>query len=136
MAPGISEPGSTVYTVTHNIIRAHVKAYHTYNDHFRSHFNGMFVNSLFLWYRSFYNVRCMGIIGSNWFIYMPYYFFNSLLIWTCSCLNNVLLFFLNSLLKYLCNVLSITYNNRCLDHCWLWLLVFACMLNKWAQYTF
>ncbi|XP_071181431.1 lactase/phlorizin hydrolase-like [Mytilus edulis] len=40
MAPGISEPGSTVYTVTHNIIRAHVKAYHTYNDHFRSHFNG------------------------------------------------------------------------------------------------
>lgn len=48
MAPGISEPGSTVYTVTHNIIRSHVKAYHTYNDHFRSHFNGRFVKSFFL----------------------------------------------------------------------------------------
>lgn len=39
-APGTVEPGTTVYTVTHNIIRAHVKAYHTYNDHFRSHFHG------------------------------------------------------------------------------------------------
>ena len=39
-APGINEPGSTPYIVTHNIIRAHVKAYHTYSDHFRSRFHG------------------------------------------------------------------------------------------------
>ncbi|XP_033747862.1 lactase-phlorizin hydrolase-like [Pecten maximus] len=39
-APGVYSPGNAVYQVAHNIIRSHVKAYHTYDDHFRSKYNG------------------------------------------------------------------------------------------------
>ena len=39
-APGIYNPGG-VYKVTHNIVRSHVKAYHTYNDHFKARYHGM-----------------------------------------------------------------------------------------------
>ena len=42
-APGIYKPGE-VYTVTHNIIRSHVKAYHTYNDNFKHLYHGMYAN--------------------------------------------------------------------------------------------
>lgn len=39
-APGISSPGEGVYRVAHNIIRSHVKAYHTYDRLFRKHYHG------------------------------------------------------------------------------------------------
>ncbi|KAK6190480.1 hypothetical protein SNE40_002342 [Patella caerulea] len=39
-APGIKSPGTGVYQVAHNIIRSHVKAYHSYDTLFRSRFNG------------------------------------------------------------------------------------------------
>ncbi|KAK7499143.1 hypothetical protein BaRGS_00009690 [Batillaria attramentaria] len=39
-APGIHDPGVGVYTVAHNIIRSHVKAYHTYRQHFQDRFQG------------------------------------------------------------------------------------------------
>nr|KAG5708127.1 hypothetical protein BaRGS_002863 [Batillaria attramentaria] len=39
-APGIHDPGVGVYTVAHNIIRSHVKAYHTYRQHFQDRFHG------------------------------------------------------------------------------------------------
>ncbi|XP_052799795.1 lactase/phlorizin hydrolase-like [Mya arenaria] len=39
-APGVSKPGDGVYRVAHNIIRSHVKAYHTYDDHFRHRYHG------------------------------------------------------------------------------------------------
>ena len=39
-APGINSPGEGAYRVAHNIIRSHVKAYHTYDDQFRSMYNG------------------------------------------------------------------------------------------------
>lgn len=35
-APGIKDPGISVYLAGHNMLRAHTKAWHTYNDHFRS----------------------------------------------------------------------------------------------------
>ena len=41
MAPGILGPGTKVYTVGHNIIKSHAKAWHTYNDQFRSSQNGL-----------------------------------------------------------------------------------------------
>eukprot|EP00057_Strongylocentrotus_purpuratus_P019814 XP_011674288.1 PREDICTED: lactase-like protein [Strongylocentrotus purpuratus] len=34
-APGIKEIGTTVYTTSHNIIKAHAKAWHTYDDNWR-----------------------------------------------------------------------------------------------------
>lgn len=34
-APGIKEPGTSVYLVGHNILRAHARAWHSYNAHFR-----------------------------------------------------------------------------------------------------
>ena len=39
-APGINSPGEGAYRVAHNIILSHVKAYHTYDDQFRSMYNG------------------------------------------------------------------------------------------------
>ncbi|KAK7499145.1 hypothetical protein BaRGS_00009692 [Batillaria attramentaria] len=39
-APGITEPGVGVYTVAHNIIRSHSRAYHTYRRHFQPLYNG------------------------------------------------------------------------------------------------
>ncbi|KAK3084655.1 hypothetical protein FSP39_017015 [Pinctada imbricata] len=39
-APGVSSADTGVYKVAHNIIRSHVKAYHTYDDHFRSKYHG------------------------------------------------------------------------------------------------
>ena len=35
-APGIREDGTTTYVVSHNIIKAHANAYHTYNDTYRN----------------------------------------------------------------------------------------------------
>lgn len=34
-APGLKEPGTSVYIVGHNLLRAHAKAWHSYNAHFR-----------------------------------------------------------------------------------------------------
>ncbi len=34
-APGIKDPGISVYLAGHNMLRAHAKAWHTYNTHFR-----------------------------------------------------------------------------------------------------
>ncbi|KAK3598305.1 hypothetical protein CHS0354_029215 [Potamilus streckersoni] len=39
-APGVHEPSEGAYKVAHNIIRSHVKAYHTYDKHFRSLYHG------------------------------------------------------------------------------------------------
>ncbi|XP_045173370.2 lactase/phlorizin hydrolase-like [Mercenaria mercenaria] len=39
-APGINSPGDGVYRVAHNIIRSHVKAYHTYDKLFRHKYHG------------------------------------------------------------------------------------------------
>ena len=36
MAPGVVGPGTTVYIAGHNLIKAHAKAYHVYNQEFRS----------------------------------------------------------------------------------------------------
>lgn len=35
-APGLKEPGTAVYLVGHNMLRAHARAWHSYNAHFRS----------------------------------------------------------------------------------------------------
>ncbi|TSL34584.1 Cytosolic beta-glucosidase [Bagarius yarrelli] len=35
-APGLKEPGTSVYLVGHNMLRAHARAWHSYNAHFRS----------------------------------------------------------------------------------------------------
>ncbi|XP_025092494.1 LOW QUALITY PROTEIN: lactase-phlorizin hydrolase-like [Pomacea canaliculata] len=40
LAPGIHDPGVGVYTVAHNIIRSHAKAFHTYDTHFRHVYKG------------------------------------------------------------------------------------------------
>ena len=40
MAPEVGKPGTTVYTAAHNLIKAHAKAYHVYNDEFRHIQNG------------------------------------------------------------------------------------------------
>ena len=40
-APGVYSPDVGTYEVAHNIIRSHVKAYHTYDDHFRARYNGI-----------------------------------------------------------------------------------------------
>lgn len=45
MAPGVYDPGVGVYQVTHHIIKSHVKAYHIYNDQFRSRYNGKYLCS-------------------------------------------------------------------------------------------
>ncbi|XP_072542944.1 cytosolic beta-glucosidase isoform X2 [Salminus brasiliensis] len=34
-APGLKEPGTSVYLVGHNMLRAHTRAWHSYNAHFR-----------------------------------------------------------------------------------------------------
>ncbi|XP_070554953.1 lactase-like protein [Ptychodera flava] len=39
-APGINEPGTTPYVVGHNLIKAHAKAWHNYDDNYRSTQNG------------------------------------------------------------------------------------------------
>ncbi|XP_053327174.1 lactase/phlorizin hydrolase [Spea bombifrons] len=39
-APGIKEPGNASYKVSHNILKAHAKAWHVYNDKYRSQQNG------------------------------------------------------------------------------------------------
>ncbi|XP_054758147.2 lactase/phlorizin hydrolase-like [Lytechinus pictus] len=39
-APGIEEIGTTVYTTSHTIIKAHAKAWHTYDDKYRQTQNG------------------------------------------------------------------------------------------------
>nr|BAG71912.1 beta-glucosidase [Corbicula japonica] len=39
-APGINSPAEGVYQVAHNIIRSHVKAYHTYDKLFKPHYHG------------------------------------------------------------------------------------------------
>ena len=35
MPPDIGDPGTTVYTASHNLIKGHAKAYHVYNNEFR-----------------------------------------------------------------------------------------------------
>ena len=35
-APGIKQPGTAPYTVAHNLIRAHAKAYHVYKNEFKN----------------------------------------------------------------------------------------------------
>ncbi|XP_076829578.1 cytosolic beta-glucosidase isoform X2 [Brachyhypopomus gauderio] len=35
IAPGVKEPGSAVYLVGHNMLRAHARAWHSYHAHFR-----------------------------------------------------------------------------------------------------
>lgn len=35
MAPGIVGPGTTTYVAAHNLIKAHAKAYHIYDEEFR-----------------------------------------------------------------------------------------------------
>lgn len=35
MPPEIGDPGTTVYTASHNLIKGHAKAYHVYNNEFR-----------------------------------------------------------------------------------------------------
>ncbi|KAM4697905.1 lactase/phlorizin hydrolase [Rhinophrynus dorsalis] len=39
-APGIKDPGNASFQVTHNIIKAHAKAWHVYNDTYRSQQQG------------------------------------------------------------------------------------------------
>ncbi|XP_041469142.1 cytosolic beta-glucosidase-like [Lytechinus variegatus] len=39
-APGVTEDGTTIYVVAHNIIRSHARAWHTYNDTYRQLQNG------------------------------------------------------------------------------------------------
>lgn len=39
-APGINSPSTGVYQVAHNIIRSHVKAYHTYDKLFKPRYHG------------------------------------------------------------------------------------------------
>ncbi|KAM8933998.1 lactase/phlorizin hydrolase [Pelodytes ibericus] len=39
-APGIKDPGNAPYKVSHNILKAHAKAWHVYNDQYRSHQHG------------------------------------------------------------------------------------------------
>jgi len=36
MAPGITEPGTAPYKVTHNLIRSHTSAYRMYGREFRA----------------------------------------------------------------------------------------------------
>ena len=36
MAPGMVGPGTYMYQVTHNLIKAHAKAYHIYDKEFRA----------------------------------------------------------------------------------------------------
>ncbi|XP_070575581.1 lactase-like protein [Ptychodera flava] len=40
-APGVSSNGSKTYIVSHNLIKSHAKAWHIYNDDFRSTQNGL-----------------------------------------------------------------------------------------------
>ncbi len=40
MAPGYTEIGTMVYTVTHNLIKAHAKAYRAYDQDFKPTQNG------------------------------------------------------------------------------------------------
>jgi len=40
-APGIYDPAHGAYNAAHNIIRSHVKAWHTYDKQFRSKYNGI-----------------------------------------------------------------------------------------------
>ena len=40
MAPGYTEIGTMVYTVTHNLIKAHAKAYRLYQNEFADTQNG------------------------------------------------------------------------------------------------
>ena len=44
-APGINDPGVGVYKVAHNIVRSHTKAYHTYDQHFKHFYHGMWALS-------------------------------------------------------------------------------------------
>ncbi|XP_068103493.1 lactase/phlorizin hydrolase-like [Hyperolius riggenbachi] len=39
-APGIKDPGNASFKVTHNIVKAHAKAWHVYNDKYRAQQNG------------------------------------------------------------------------------------------------
>ncbi|XP_068103184.1 lactase/phlorizin hydrolase-like [Hyperolius riggenbachi] len=39
-APGIKDPGNASFKVTHNIIKAHAKAWHVYDVHYRAEQNG------------------------------------------------------------------------------------------------
>ncbi|BFZ09250.1 hypothetical protein BsWGS_12289 [Bradybaena similaris] len=41
LAPGLVEPGDGVYQVAHNVIKAHTRAYHIYNENFRSSQKGI-----------------------------------------------------------------------------------------------
>nr|DBA19707.1 TPA: hypothetical protein GDO54_015494 [Pyxicephalus adspersus] len=40
-APGVKDPGSAMFKVTHNIVKAHAKAWHIYNDNYRHQQKGM-----------------------------------------------------------------------------------------------
>ena len=46
-APGQADPGVVPYKCAHNVIRAHSKAYHMYNEEFRSSQNGKHLTRLF-----------------------------------------------------------------------------------------
>jgi beta-glucosidase/6-phospho-beta-glucosidase/beta-galactosidase len=35
-APGIKQPGTAPYTVAHNLVRAHARAYHVYKNEFKN----------------------------------------------------------------------------------------------------
>ena len=39
-APGVCEDGTTVYVVTHNLIKSHAEAYHVYDDNYRAQQGG------------------------------------------------------------------------------------------------
>ncbi|KAJ8953300.1 hypothetical protein NQ317_005817 [Molorchus minor] len=51
MAPGIKEPGIAGYQCTHNVLKSHARAWHIYDDEFRSTQNG----------------KVSIVIDSNWF---------------------------------------------------------------------
>ena len=49
-APGVYGPGTTVYVVAHNLIKAHAEAWHCYDDDYRASQNGMY--GIDFWYLS------------------------------------------------------------------------------------
>lgn len=66
MPPEIGDPGTTVYTASHNLIKGHAKAYHVYNNEFRKTQKGMLFHVETIPSLLLLHVNLMFIGKKNW----------------------------------------------------------------------
>lgn len=69
MAPGVKGPGTTVYVAAHNLIKAHAKAYHVYDEEFRPTQKGMARFFLYYLVYIFVSLMLLKLLNQSMHIY-------------------------------------------------------------------